>query len=106
MQLASKKLLQRSLQGMDLVTQLHSQNGNPSKINPEKVACFSSPKNDRQLTSFHQQPTTTSPAKNHVLHPVFAKTPSKNAGYPRPKKLLQKRSLFRLRLRFLRRDDD
>src|ERR1700693_3684594 len=29
----------------------HSQNGNPSKINPEKVACFSSPKNDRQLTS-------------------------------------------------------
>ncbi len=29
----------------------HSQNGNSSKINPEKVACFSSPKNDRQLTS-------------------------------------------------------
>jgi hypothetical protein len=37
-----------------------------------------------------------SPSKNHVLHPVFAKTPSKNAGYPAPKKLLQKRSLFGL----------
>jgi hypothetical protein len=31
-----------------------SQNGNPSKINSEKVACFSSPNPDRQLTSFHQ----------------------------------------------------
>jgi hypothetical protein len=48
------------------------------KINPEKVACFSSLKNDRQLTSFHQQSTTNSPSKNHVLHPVFGKTPSKN----------------------------
>src|SRR5437868_14520816 len=47
-----------------------------------KVACFSSRKNGRQLTSFHQQSTTNSPSKNHVLHPVFAKTPSKNAGYP------------------------
>jgi hypothetical protein len=55
-----------------------SQNGNPSKINPEKVACFSSLKNDRQLTSFHQQSTTNSPSKNRVLHPVFAKTPSKS----------------------------
>src|SRR5438270_13508332 len=43
-----------------------------------KVACFSSSKNDRQLTSFHQRSTTNSPAKNHVLHHVFAKTPSKN----------------------------
>jgi hypothetical protein len=55
-----------------------SRNGNLSKINPEKVANFSSPKSDRQLTSFYQQPTTNSPSKNHVLHPVFAKTPSKN----------------------------
>jgi hypothetical protein len=37
-----------------------------SKINPEKVACFSSPKTDRQLPSFHQQSTATSPPKNHV----------------------------------------
>jgi hypothetical protein len=55
----------------------HSQNGNRSKINPEKVEIFQARKNDRQLTSFHQQPTTNSPSKNHVLHPVFAKTPSK-----------------------------
>jgi hypothetical protein len=70
-------------------TAIPSQNGNPSKINPEKVACLSSPENDRQLTSFHQQSTTHSPSKNHVLHSVFAKTPSKNAGYPGQKKILQ-----------------
>jgi hypothetical protein len=58
----------------------NSQNGNLSKINPVKVACFSSPKTDRQLASFHQQSTTTSPSKNHVLRPIFAKTPSKNEG--------------------------
>ena len=52
--------------------------GSPSKINPKKVACFSSLKNDGQLTTFHQQSTTNSPSKNHVQHPVFAKTPSKN----------------------------
>jgi hypothetical protein len=43
-----------------------------------KSGKFSNLKNDRQLTSFHQQSTTNSPSKNHVLHPVFAKTPSKN----------------------------
>jgi hypothetical protein len=68
--------------GLGFYRDWDSQNGNPSKINPEKVACFSSPKNDRQLTSFHQQSTTNSPSKNHVLHLFFAKTPSKNAGYP------------------------
>jgi hypothetical protein len=69
----------------------NSQNGNPSKINPEKVARFSSPNPDRQLTSFHQQSTTNSPSKNHVLPPVFAKTPSKNEGPTTPQKILQKR---------------
>jgi hypothetical protein len=64
----------------------NSQNGNPSKINPEKVACFSSPNPDHQLTSFHQQSTTTSPQKNHVQSPVFAKTPSKNKAPP-PQKI-------------------
>jgi hypothetical protein len=49
------------------------------KINPEKVAYFLSPKNDRQLTTFHQQSTTNSPSKNHVLRLVFAKTPA-NTG--------------------------
>jgi hypothetical protein len=66
-----------------------SRNGNRSKINPRKVACFSSPKNDRQLTSFHQQSTTHSPSKNHVLHLVFAKTPSKNGGTSLEKNLLR-----------------
>jgi hypothetical protein len=66
---------------------LHSQNGNPSKINLGKVACFSSLKTDRQLTSFHQQSTTNSPSKNHVLHPIFAKTPSKNEVNHTPKKI-------------------
>jgi hypothetical protein len=50
-----------------------------------KVACFSSPNPDRQLTSFHQQSTTTSPRKHHVLPPVFAKIPSKNEVPPPPK---------------------
>ena len=69
------------------------------------MACFSSPKSDRQLTSFHQQSTTTSPSKNHVLHPVFAKTPSKNGETTSEEKLLQKRSLFGLGLGFFWWDD-
>ena len=60
----------------------NSQNGNPSKINPEKVACFSSPNPDHQLPSFHQQSTTTSPQKNHAQPPIFVKTPSKNSVPP------------------------
>jgi hypothetical protein len=63
-----------------------SQNGNPQKNKSGKSGMFFEPENDRQLTSFHQQFTTTSPAKNHVLHPVFAKIPSKNAGCPARKK--------------------
>jgi hypothetical protein len=51
-----------------------------------KSGVFFEPENDRQLTSFHQQSTTNSPSKNHVLHPVFAKTHSKNAGSPALKK--------------------
>ena len=64
----------------------NSQNENPSKINPEKVACFSSPNPDHQLPSFHQQSTTTSPQKNHVQPHVFSKTPSKNKVPPPPEK--------------------
>jgi len=58
-----------------------------------KSGMFFEPEKDRQLTSFHQQSTTNSPSKNHVLHTVFAKTPSKNAGYPAREKILQKRPL-------------
>ena len=31
------------------------------------------------LTAFHHQSTTTSPSKNHFLHPTFLKNPRKNA---------------------------
>jgi hypothetical protein len=48
------------------------------KINLKSVACFSAPKNDHQRTTIHHESTTNSPSKNHVLHHVFAKTPSKN----------------------------
>jgi hypothetical protein len=69
----------------------NSQNGNPSKINPEKVACFSSPNPNHQLLSFHQQATTTSPPKHHDQASVFSKTPSKNR-VPPAQKVLQKRA--------------
>ena len=59
---------------------------NSSRINFAKVAYFSSLENDRQRTTFHQQSTTNSPAKNHVLYTVFCQNPSKNAGYPARKK--------------------
>ena len=72
----------------------NSQNGNPSKINPEKVARFSSPNPDRQLTSFHQQSTTNSPSKNHVLPPVFAKTPQQKRGSHHTQKNTAKAPFF------------
>jgi hypothetical protein len=62
-----------------------------SKINPEKVAYFSSPNPHHQLTTFYQQSTTNSPPKNHAQPPDFAKTPSKNRVPPAPKKSQQKR---------------
>jgi hypothetical protein len=49
-----------------------------AKINPEFVAYFSRSKSVRQLTTFTTQFTTNSPSKNHVLHPIFCKTPCKN----------------------------
>jgi hypothetical protein len=63
--------------------------GITQKINPGNVACFSKLKMTINLPAFHQQSTTDSPQKNHVLHTVFAKTSSKNAGYIARKKLLQ-----------------
>jgi hypothetical protein len=46
---------------------------------------FFDPENERQHTTIHHDSTTNSPAKNHVLPPVFAKTPSKNAQIPTKK---------------------
>jgi hypothetical protein len=80
----------------------NSQNGNPSKINPEKVACFSSPNPDRQLTSFHQQSTTNSPSKNHLLPPVFAKTPQQKQGSHHTQKNTAKAPLFEHGFGFLK----
>jgi hypothetical protein len=68
----------------------HSQNGNPSKINPERWHVFRARKTTVNEPAFHQQPTTNSPAKSHVLHPVFAKTPSKNGVTPHQKKTTAK----------------
>jgi hypothetical protein len=44
----------------------------------KKWRFFRSRKLTVNLPAFHQQSTTNSPSKNHVLHTVFAKTPSKN----------------------------
>jgi hypothetical protein len=47
----------------------NSQNGNSSKINPDKVAYFSIPKNDRQLTgvspAIHHKSTIEKPRSAH-----------------------------------------
>jgi hypothetical protein len=78
----------------------NSQNGNPSKINPEKVACFSSSKTARQLPSFHQQFTTTSPPKNHVQPSRFCQNPQQKQGPATAKKIPAKAPLFGQVLRF------
>jgi hypothetical protein len=48
------------------------------KINLERVENFRARKMTVNLPAFHQQSTTNSPSKNHILLTVFAKTPSKN----------------------------
>ena len=64
--------------------------GIPQKINPEKVACFSSPNPDRQLPSLHQQSTTTSPPKNYVLPPRFCQNPQQKQSPTTAKKIPQR----------------
>jgi hypothetical protein len=54
----------------------------PPKINSQKEENFSRSKITAKITTFYQQLTTHLPSKNHVLHPVFRKTPSKNALFP------------------------
>src|SRR5437879_2419130 len=56
------------------------------KINLQRVENFSTPKMIVKISTFYQQRTTHLPSKNHVLHPVFRKTPSKNALFPGIKK--------------------
>jgi hypothetical protein len=56
--------------------------GNKSEIRDK----FLAPKGDRQLTTSDRRSTTNSPSKNHALHLIFAKTPSKNAqNHPKNK---------------------
>src|ERR1700722_13125375 len=58
----------------------------PHQNKVENSESFSSPKSDRQFTTFYQQPTTISPAKNHTESLVFYKTPCKNTSSPSQKK--------------------
>ena len=63
------------------------------------MACFSSPKTDCQLPSFHQQSTTTSPPKNHVQPPVFCQNPQQKQDPTIAKKKPEKAPLFEQVLR-------
>jgi hypothetical protein len=45
------------------------------------VENFRHSNNTRQHTTIHHRSTTNSPAKNHVLHTVFAENPSKNTTH-------------------------
>jgi hypothetical protein len=63
----------------------------------QNVACFSALKIRRFVATIHHAATTNSPAKNHVLHRAFPKTPFKNvrklqkfAPSPRQKKIGEK----------------
>jgi hypothetical protein len=46
---------------------------------------FLASKNGQQRTTIHHETTTNSPSKNHVLHVIFRKTPSKNHKNSLPK---------------------
>jgi hypothetical protein len=52
----------------------------------KKLENFQTPESVRQLTTIHQQSTTTSPQKNHIKNALLRKTPCKNASPPRNKK--------------------
>jgi hypothetical protein len=56
----------------------------PSKINLQKEENFQRPRKCVFLTTFHQQSTTISPSKNHVLHTTFRKNPRKNTPSTTP----------------------
>src|ERR1700733_2027501 len=62
----------------------------PSEVFPQKnfqkAAFFSAPQNVVQLTTAHQQITTTSPQKTTQELTHFTKTPCKNALPPHQKK--------------------
>jgi hypothetical protein len=65
------------------------------KINLRKEENFPASKSTAKITTFYQQLTTHLPSRNHVLHPVFRKTPSNNAVFPTTKKSKAKISLWR-----------
>jgi hypothetical protein len=61
-------------------------NPRPPENKVEKDEVFSNAKSVRQHTTIHQQLTTNSPSKNHVLHTVFRKNTRKNTTPPQIKK--------------------
>jgi hypothetical protein len=52
----------------------------PQKIKSKKAENFKSPHQARFPTTFHHNPTTFLPSKNHVPPPTFPKTPFKNTS--------------------------
>ena len=86
---SSTRLMPVTLPTMGVVFKTKFPKWESLKINPERVACFSSPNPDHQLTIFHHQSTTNSPPKHHVLPPVFAKTHAKTVVAPSLKKYRQ-----------------
>jgi hypothetical protein len=73
------RILVAGPEALGLSQQPYSQNGNPSKINPEKVANFSSPKNDRQLPAFTSNPPQIHHQKTMFCTPFLPKPPAKTA---------------------------
>jgi hypothetical protein len=73
--------------------------GIPTKINPKKVACFSSPNPDHQLPSspaIHHNSTTKKPRTTTR----FPQNPRKNRGATTAKKIPAKAPLVEQFLRF------
>jgi len=68
----------------------NSQNGNPSKINPEKWHVFRARKLTVNFPAFTSNPPQLHHQKTTSNHPFFAKTPGKNKVPPPTKKLLRK----------------
>jgi hypothetical protein len=58
------------------------------------VTYFSEREIDRQRTTITTQFTTTSPSKNHVLHALLSKPPSKNAHKTPKTPLLPAQKIF------------
>jgi len=70
------------------------------------MACFSSPKNGRQPTSFTSNPPQISPAKNHVLHTRFCQNHQQKRVKTAPEKITAKAFPLPVGSWLLQADDD